>query len=491
MRLTATRGELRKLTAVKQRVRPLYLRNVIRYAGLIGLTVAAIVSGAPTRAFADATLLIDADTGKILQAENAAYPWYPASTTKLMTAYVVLKKVKEGRLSLDTPFTVSAYALSQPPTKMGFKVGTTVTVDNALKMLMVKSANDMAVVLAEGVSGSVENFSTEMNATAARLGMTQTNFVNPHGLPADNHISSARDLAMMARAIFKDIPEYDYYWHLPGIKFGRRIVRNYNKLIDLYPGADGMKTGFVCASGFNLVASATRDNRRLIAVVLGAPSSAVRAYKAAKMLEQGFKGDKLSWLMPSLGTVDQLKPIVAEPPNLREEMCGPKRKRPAAEDEEVDMSSAGENGEPGSPLAFMLSSLHGTVKASQVLAGAVASLPPVEVFIGAFKPKTAQAAEAQESQLAGGRPKKAKGKAKAKTKTAAAATGDKSTDAKPEAAAKADAAKTDATKPDAAKPAAKPAAAKTAAAKPEAKTDAAKPAKPAAVAAPATAPKAQ
>jgi D-alanyl-D-alanine carboxypeptidase len=466
-----------EVTAVKQQVRPLYLRNVIRQAGLAGLIVAGIVCNAHTQARAEATLLIDADTGKVLQSENATYPWYPASTTKLMTAYIVLKAVKEGRLTLDTPFTVSAYALSQPPTKMGFKVGTTVTVDNALKMLMVKSANDMAVVLAEGVSGSVENFSNEMNATAARLGMTQSNFVNPNGLPADGHISSARDLAMLARAIFKDVPEYNYYWHLPGIKFGRRVVRNYNRLIDLYPGADGMKTGFICASGFNLVASATRDNRRLIAVVLGAPSSAVRAYKAAKMLEQGFKGDKLSWLMPSLGTVDQLKPIVAEPPNLREEMCGPKRKRPAAEDEEVDMS-AGENGEPGSPLAFMLSSLHGTVKASQVLAGAVASLPPVEVFIGAFRPKTTQAAEAQESQLAGGGPKKAKAK-KGKTKTAAApaATGDKAAEAKPEAA------KADAAKPEAAKPAAKPAAAKTAAVKPEAKPAAAKPA--------AVAPKAQ
>jgi len=259
------------------------------------------------------------------------------------------------------------------------------------------------------------------------------------------------------------VPEYDYYWHLPGIKFGRRVVMNYNKLIALYPGADGMKTGFICASGFNLVASATRDNRRLIAVVLGAPSSATRAYKAAKMLEQGFKGDKLSWLMPSLGTVEQLKPIEGvAPPDLREDMCGPKRKRPAAEDEEVDMTQAGENGEPGSPLAFMLSSLHGTVKASQVLAGAVASLPPVEVFVGAFRPRTAAAAEAQEKELAGGGPKK-KAKGKAKTKIAA----------KPDATEK-----TAEVKSEAAKPEAKPAAVKHAAAKTD--TKAAEPAKPAA-----------
>ena len=464
--------KLRTFAAANQRVRPLYLCNAIRYAGLVGLTAAGIFSSAVTQASAEATLLIDADTGKVLQSENAGYPWYPASLTKLMTAYITLKAVKEGRLTLDTPFTVSAYALSQPPTKMGFKVGTTVTVDNALKMLMVKSANDMAVTLAEGLDGSVEKFADDMNATAARLGMTQSHFVNPNGLPAEGHVSSARDLGILARAIFKDIPEYDYYWHLPGIKFGRRIVFNYNKLIALYPGADGMKTGFICASGFNLIASAKRDNRRLISIVLGAPSSAVRAYKAAKMLEQGFKGDKLSWLMPQKGTVEQIQAIDAPPPDLHEEMCGPKRKRPAAEDEEVDMSAVDENGN-GSPLAILLSSLHGTVKASQVLAGAVASLPPVEVFVGAFRPKTSVAAEAQESQLAGGGPKRAKGKGKTKTAAAkpVAAAGDTAAEAKTEPA-----------KDAAAKPAAK--ATKTAAVRPAAKTEgdvakpAAKPAKP-------------
>jgi D-alanyl-D-alanine carboxypeptidase len=233
-----------------------------------------------------------------------------------------------------------------------------------------------------------------------------------------------------------------------------------------------MKTGFICASGFNLIASAKRNNRRLISIVLGAPSSAVRAYKAAKMLEQGFKGDKLSWLMPQKGTVDQIQTIDAPPPDLHEEMCGPKRKRPAAEDEEVDMSAVDENGN-GSPLAILLSSLHGTVKASQVLAGAVASLPPVEVFVGAFRPKSSAAAEAQESQLAGGGPKRAKAKGKSKTKTAAAkpaAAGDTAADTKAEpakgASAKpeAKATKTAAVKPaakaegDTAKPAAKPAA---------------------------------
>ena len=212
---------------------------------------------------------------------------------------------------------------------MGFKVGTVVTVDNAIKMMMVKSANDMAVLLAEGVSGSVDAFSAEMNANARRLGMTQSNFVNPNGLPADEQVVSARDLAILARALIREFPEYDDYWHLPGIKFGRRVIRNYNKLLDLYPGADGMKTGFICASGFNLVATATRNGRRLIAVVLGAPSASVRTYHAAKLLEQGFNSN---WMTPSPGTVDQLVPVNASPPDLCEQTFCPQRKWPPAED---------------------------------------------------------------------------------------------------------------------------------------------------------------
>src|SRR5206468_4522689 len=133
--------------------------------------------------------------------EHATYPWYPASTTKLMTMYLTLKAVKDKRLAMDTLLTVSPNAVAQAPSKMGFKAGTTVTVDNALKMLMVKSANDIAFLIAEGVSGTVEKFADDMNITSRRLGMTQSNWVNPNGLPAENQISSARDLAILARAV--------------------------------------------------------------------------------------------------------------------------------------------------------------------------------------------------------------------------------------------------------------------------------------------------
>ena len=331
---------------------------------------------------AEALLLVEADSGKVLQAENATNPWYPASLTKMMTAYVTLKAIKEGRITLDTLFTVSPTAASQSPSKMGFRPGTQVTVDNALKMLLVKSANDMAVVLAEGVGGSIDGFSELMNQNAQRLGMTQTNFVNPNGLPADGHVTSARDLAILARAIIHDLPEYEYFVHIPSIRYGRRITQNFNKLIGRYPGADGFKTGFICASGYNLVASATRNGKRLIAVVLGASSGQARAVKAVQMLERGFSNDTLSWLKPSLGTVDNLVPIDASPPNLRDEMCSGKRHKPASdEDEDATISSAAPGSSPA--LAFFATGGQGpAMKPSELLAAAPAASEPIPVYTG-------------------------------------------------------------------------------------------------------------
>src|SRR5260221_3280118 len=226
------------------------LKALVLMAGVgLGLTMLDVAA-----ASADALLLVDVDSGKVISERNSTYPWYPASVTKLMTAYVTLKAVKDGRISLDTLLAVSPAASSQSPSKMGFRPGTKVPVDNALKMMLVKSANDMAVVLAEGVGGSIDGFSVIMNQTAQKLGMTQTSYVNPNGLPADGQITSARDLAILARAIIKDLPEYEYFVHIPSIRFGRRITQNFNKLIGRYPGADGFKTGFICASGYNLVA---------------------------------------------------------------------------------------------------------------------------------------------------------------------------------------------------------------------------------------------
>jgi D-alanyl-D-alanine carboxypeptidase len=347
-------------------------------AALVSITALA---GA-TRAQAEAKLLIEASTGKVLHAENATYPWYPASVTKLMTAYTTLRAIKEGRLKLDTLLTVSRNATAQQPTKMGFKVGTTVTVDNALKMLMVKSANDIAVTIAEGVGGSLPGFADMMNANARRLGMSQSHFINPNGLPSEGHVSSARDLGILARALILEFPEYDTYWSIHAIRYGKRVMKNYNSLLDRYPGADGMKTGFICASGYNVVASASRNGRRLIAVVLGAYSGATRAQQAAQLLERGFNGGALSWLTPSLGTVDALAPIDAQPPNLRDEMCGGhRRKPPSEENDEEEQAVAGADGDSSSANAFMLSSLK-PAAGKFVLGPPVDTTAPVVVFTG-------------------------------------------------------------------------------------------------------------
>jgi D-alanyl-D-alanine carboxypeptidase len=377
----------------------------------LGLLFAiAFALAAPVRAHAEAKLLIEAASGKVLQAENATLPWYPASVTKLMTTYTTLRAIKAGQIGLNTLLTVSRNAAAQQPTKMGFKVGTRLTVDNALKMLLVHSANDVAVTIAEGVGGSLAGFADMMNANARRLGMTQSNFVNPNGLPAENHITSARDLGILARALIRDFPEYDSYWHIHAIRYGKRVMRNYNKLLDRYPGADGMKTGFICASGYNVVASATRNGRRLIAIVLGAYSGASRAQQAAQLLETGFNSGGLSWLTPSLGTVDQLAPIDAQPPNLREEICGGHRRKPPSEtNDEEEPESVTAAAAAGDTPAFMLSNLRPPT-AKFVLGPPVDTTPPIVVFTGPpDRPDTVQTES---------RPKRVRKSAKTKAATA-------------------------------------------------------------------------
>ncbi|MGX4769113.1 serine hydrolase [Bradyrhizobium guangdongense] len=481
------------------------LRPLLRKS-LFNLFAAALAVGAllaPHAASAEALLLIEADSGKVLQAENATIPWYPASVTKIMTAYVTLKAVKDGRITLDTLFTVSPTAASQSPSKMGLRPGTQLTVDNALKMMMVKSANDMAVVLAEGVGGSIDGFAAMMNDTAKKLGMTQTNYVNPNGLPADGHVTSARDLGILARAFLRDLPEYEYFVHIPAIRFGKRITPNFNKLIGRYPGADGFKTGFICASGYNLVASATRNGRRLIAVVLGANSGTARAVKAAQLLERGFSQDNLSWLRPSLGTVENLVPVDASPPNLREEMCGGHHKRPASDDDDALIATNGTSGSASATggeaqVTFFTAGLQPPLmKASELMASAPAAAEPVVVYTGPTRTGAALvaavAADTDQQNPPKARGKKsrvakkpdagsdAKTEAKTDRKTAAA----KPATAKPDASAKGDA------KGDA-KTAAKPAASKRAAAKPVEKPatgdQGAKPAKPKAATKPAPKP---
>lgn len=253
---------------------------------LLSVVTASAVALSP--ATAGPTLLFDPADGKILYAEDQDHQWHPASLTKIMTALLVFEAIREGKLTLETKIGCSELAHSQPPSKVGLPVGAEMTVETALQVLILKSANDVAVMLAEAVAGSQEAFVALMNTTAAKLGMTRTVFANANGLPAPEQVTTARDLAKLTQAVLRDYPNYASMWSAVEMRMGKRRLRSHNALLNNYDGADGIKTGFICDSGFNIVASATRDGRRLVAVVLGEVTGRERSTRAANLLEYGF-----------------------------------------------------------------------------------------------------------------------------------------------------------------------------------------------------------
>ncbi len=303
-----------------------------------GFALAGLSMGllAASPAGATPAVVMDMASGDVLYQQDATQPWYPASTTKLMTVYVALSAVRDGRIAMDTPLVVSARAHVMPPSKMGFAVGSQVTLDNALKMLMVRSANDLAVTVAEGVSGSVEAFADDMNAAAAQLGLHESHFVNPNGLPAAGHVSSARDMAMIARALYTQFPDQAGLFDLGALSLGRQVIVNHNNLLGRYPGVDGMKTGFTCAAGFNVVASAFRDGRRIIAVVYGAPNVATRTAKTAALLDRAFAG-----VDHTIGSIVALPTAASDqPPDMRKQVCRARSNLVAQFNREVEQLDA-------------------------------------------------------------------------------------------------------------------------------------------------------
>jgi D-alanyl-D-alanine carboxypeptidase len=289
------------------------LVRLARLSKMLGLALVLVASPA----LANPELVVDVDSGQVLLGRESTAKWYPAALTTLMTVYVALNAVRDGRVSMDTPFVVSNRAANMPPSRMGFQPGVQVTLDNALKLLVVKSPNDVAVTVAEGISGSVEAFVDDMNAAGAKLGLKESHFVNPTGLPDSRQVTSARDMAMIGRALLKEFPEHNDLFGIGALQLGDRIIPTRNSLIGRYAGADGMRTGFTCAAGLNVVASATRRGRRLIVVVLGASTATERLARAAALLDLGFakKGGAIGTLedLPSLG--------VKDPPNMRAEAC--------------------------------------------------------------------------------------------------------------------------------------------------------------------------
>lgn len=281
---------------------------------LLATIIAVLVAAIP--AYANPKIVVDVASGRVIEHEDAFRKWYPASLTKLMTAYTTFRALKAGELSTESIVTMSQKAASQPPSKSYFKPGSKLTLDSALKIMLVKSANDIAVAVGETVSGSLDAFVARMNAEAARLGMTSSHFINPNGLPGPGQYSTARDLAILAVAIRREFPQYAGYFSLEGITTGKKQYPNYNLLIGRFDGADGMKTGFICASGFNQISSATRNGRTVVSVVLGTDSLGARADMSADLLQKALTtgsagGTPLRQLAP-YGDRDSVADISAE-----------------------------------------------------------------------------------------------------------------------------------------------------------------------------------
>jgi D-alanyl-D-alanine carboxypeptidase len=296
---------------------------------------AAISMGVAAQAVAGPHMLVDIKSGKVIEHEDAFQKWYPASLTKLMTAYVAFRQVKAGRMTLQTPIIMSKRAAAEPPSKIGLKPGQALTLDDALKVLLVKSANDVAFSIAENVGGTKENFVAMMNAEARRLGMSATNFVNPNGLPGAGQYTTARDLAILVLAIKREFPQHSGYFSLEGVAIGKRKFGNYNKLIARFDGADGMKTGYICASGYNQVSTATRNGRSVISVVLGSDSLAGRTVLSADLLQKGLT-DGAGFSDPS---VYKLKPYGATRDQVADQtevMCKKSGKRKKVRSESSD-----------------------------------------------------------------------------------------------------------------------------------------------------------
>lgn len=278
-----------------------------RALGILVLAVSLFVAAGTVEA-RYASIVIDADTGQVLHAANQDTRNYPASLTKMMTLYMAFEALEQGKLTLNKKLKVSRRAAGMPPSKLGLKRGQTIRAEDVILALVTKSANDAAVVMAEALGGKETQFARMMTKKARALGMKRTTFRNASGLPNRGQLSTARDMSKLAQALLRDFPSYYRYFSTKKFTYAGRTYRNHNKLLKNYQGTDGIKTGYIRASGFNLVASVKRNDRRLIAVVFGGRTSRSRDRHMRKLLDRGFK--KLAELrIASTPPVPRRKPV--------------------------------------------------------------------------------------------------------------------------------------------------------------------------------------
>ena len=304
-----------------------------------------------------AAIVVDMNSGTILHAQAADAPRHPASLTKMMTLYVLFGFLRAGNLKMESDLTVTPFAASQAPTKLGLKPGATIKVSDAVKALVIQSANDAAVVIAENLAGTEENFARLMTDTGRRIGMKTTVFRNASGLPHDEQITTARDMAILAAHLIHDYPDYYSVFETRYFTFKGRKYRNHNKLLFGYKGTDGIKTGYTRASGFNLTASVHRGDKHLVAVVLGGRTGSQRDAAMRGLLDKNFAAASDTKPTPAqlMASLDG-----APPPRL------PAIRKPAvalaAATQSSSASAEGDIGEPNLPLKASLSPTNGKSK---------------------------------------------------------------------------------------------------------------------------------
>lgn len=264
--------------------RPLNRFNVF----LVLAVVLAFAAPAWARDVRYASLVIDANSGEVLHSVNPNQRNFPASLTKLMTLYLVFDELKHKRLKLSDRIVFSDFAEGQAPSKLGLRAGQSMSVEQAILAIVTRSANDVTVAMAEHIGGSEEDFARLMTAKARALGMSRSTFVNASGLPDPEQLSTAHDMAILARALIRQFPEYYSYFQTKNFRFNGQTIFTHNRLLQFYKGAEGMKTGYIRASGFNLVAAAKRGDRRLIGVVFGGQTASQRDRQMAHLLDKGF-----------------------------------------------------------------------------------------------------------------------------------------------------------------------------------------------------------
>jgi len=300
------------------------MRTVLCTIALLFLTVTGASAG---KDFAGPNLVFDAGSGSVLYSQKAGDRWYPASLTKMMTAYVVFKAIKAGKIFLKTRLKVSRKASRQPPSKIGLRTGTRISVNKALEALIVRSGNDVALVLAEGIGKTEARFVKRMNTAAKRLGMNATIFTNPHGLNNKRQVTTARDIGILAQALIKEFPQYKRYFKLQKVTVGKKTLSARNKLLKSMAGTDGMKTGFLCVSGFNIVVSVTRGDRQLVAVVMGSNSAKTRDARVAQLLERAFSNQSTSDTGANKLAKLSNGAVTKKPTNMRPVVCKPAKKK--------------------------------------------------------------------------------------------------------------------------------------------------------------------